>query len=446
MIKKKVFLSAVVVAALFSTLVPATAADNPGIVPKSTWKTKTKTVKIGLVAPMTGIFAVLGVSQRNSMQVVADQINKAGGIGGAKIELVIRDGGLDPVASANHARELAGDASVNMVVGPSISSFYEAAAIYYENAKKISCAPAVAALDFTDYDYGFRSQDFYKDTLKALMAVMQKKAVKSIGMIYEAGATGDAINAYFKAQAGKYGLTYSGWEKITPTATSHNVELQRLVTAGTEGVFISNNAYGAYTAKAAKEIGFEGVLFSGSGAQNIAFHENGGDDFAGTLMAAPNYQWPIRNKKSWKPGYKAHTDAIVKAHGFTTGVKSGATSPNGTAIAGDCVYAFAVAANNARSLNNEKVRDAIEKLDIPSSMTPSGVRIHPGPEHNYYQEDGISVYEWRKDAQGWFTLEVNGVSKPSAKCPESGWFAQTAKGAPLVCQLVAGKLKYRSAK
>jgi branched-chain amino acid transport system substrate-binding protein len=443
--KKKIFSSAMALAVLFSTTMPATAADNPGIVPKSTWKTKVKTVKIGLVAPMTGIFAVLGVSQRNSLQVVADQINKAGGIGGAKIELVVRDGGLDPVASANHARELAGDKSVSMVVGPSISSFYEASAIYYENAKKLSCAPAVAALDFTDYDFGFRSQDFYKDTIKALLVVMQKKGVKSIGMIYEAGATGDAINAYFKNQAGRYGVTYKGWEKITSTATSHNAELQRLITEGTEGVFISNNAYGAYTAKAAKALNYTGLLFGGSGAQNIAFHENGGDDFAGTLMAAPNYQWPIRDKALWQTGYKRHTNAVVKAHGFATGVKSGATSPNGTAIAGDCVYAFAVAANKARSLDSVKVRDAMETLDIPASMTPSGVRIHPGPEHNFYQTDGISVYEWRKDANGWYTIEVNGVSKRKAKCPEAGWIAKTAKGSPLVCKLVSGKLVYRAA-
>jgi branched-chain amino acid transport system substrate-binding protein len=443
--KKKIFSSAIVVAALFSTTMPATAADNPGLVPKSTWKANVKTVKIGLVAPMTGIFAVLGVSQRNSLQVVADQINKAGGIGGAKIELVVRDDGLNPVAAANHARELAGDASIRMVVGPSISSFYEASAIYYENAKKLSCAPAVAALDFTDYDFGFRSQDFYKDTAKALMTVLRKKGVSSFGMIYEAAATGDDFDKYWKNQAGKYGLTYKGWEKITSAATSHNAELQRLIATGAEAVFISNSAWGAYTAKAAKELNYKGVLFSGSGAQNIAFHENGGDDFAGTLMAAPNYQWPVRNKALWKPGYKLHTDAVVKAYGFATGVKSGATSPNGTAIAGDCMYAFAVAANKARSLDSVKVRNAMETLDIPASMTPSGVRIHPGPEHNLYQEDGISVYEWRKDAKGWFTIEVNGVSKLSAKCPEAGWLARTIKDKPLVCKLVSGKLVYRAA-
>jgi len=442
--KKKVIIAAVAATALFGTAVTATAADNPGLVPKKNWNSKADKIKIGLIAPMTGVFAVLGISQRNSMQVIADQINAAGGIGGAKIELVIRDGGLDPVASANHAKELAGDSSINLVVGPSISSFYQGAATYYEAAKKLNCQAAVAALDFTDYKYAFRSQDFYKDTLTGLMTVIEKKSIKKFGMIYEAGQTGIDFDNYYKDQASKYGLTYLGWEKITSTATSHNAELQKLIDKGAEAVSISNNAYGAYSAKAAKELNYKGILMGGSGAQNIAFHETGGDDFAGTLMAAVNYQWPLRDKSLQQPGYRAHVEAVVKANGFATGVKSGATSPNGTAIAADCLYAYAVAANKVRSLDTTKVRDAMEKLDIPAKMTPSGARIHPGPEHNFYQADGISVYEWRKDAKGWYTIEVNGVSRQAAACPEAGWLAKTSAGAPLVCAKISGKLVYRA--
>ena len=442
--KKKVIIAAVAATALFGTAVTATAADNPGLVPKKVWDAKVDKIKIGLEAPMTGIFAVLGISQRNSLQVVADQINAAGGIGGAKIELVVRDDALNPVTAANNAKELAGDSSINMVVGPSVSSFYQAAAGYYEAAKKLNCQPAVAALDFTDYKYAFRSQDYYKDTLTALMTVLQKKKISKFGMIYEAGQTGIDFDAYYTSQASKYGLTYLGWEKITSTATSHNAELQKFIDKGAEAVSISNNAYGAYTAKAAKELKYKGILMGGSGAQNIAFHETGGDDFAGTLMAAPNYQWPLRDKTQWQPGYKAHTEAVVKANGFNTGAKSGATSPNGTAIAADCLYAYAVAANKVRSLDATKVRDAMEKLDIPAKMTPSGVRIHPGTEHNLYQADGINVYEWRKDAKGWYTLEVNGISRQAAACPEAGWIAKTAAGAPLVCAKVSGKLVYRA--
>ena len=443
--KKKVIIAVVAATTLFGTAVTATAADSPGLVPKKVWDSKTDKIKIGLEAPMTGVFAVLGISQRNSLQVVADQINAAGGIGGAKIELVVRDDALNPVTAANNAKELAGDASINMVVGPSISAYYQAAAGYYEAAKKLNCQPAVAALDFTDYKYGFRSQDYFKDTLTALMTVLQKKKISKFGMIYEAGATGEDFNAYYTAQASKYGLTYLGWQKITGTQTSHNAELQKLIDLGAQAVSISNNAYGAYTAKAAKELKYSGILMGGSGAQNIAFHETGGNDFAGTLMAAPNYQWPLRDKSQWQPGYKAHTDAVVKANGFATGAKSGATSPNGTAIAADCLYAYAVAANKARSLDATKVRDAMEKLDIPANQTPSGVHIHPGTEHNFYQADGINVYEWRHDATGWYTVEVNAVSRQAAACPELGWFAKTASGAPLVCVKSSGKLVYRTA-
>ena len=167
------------------SIFPATAADNPGLIPKKAWNSGQSVVKVGLIGPMTGIFAVLGLSQTNSIQVVADQINASGGIGGAKIELVVRDDALNPVTAANHAKELAGDSSISYVVGPSISAFYQGAAATYEANKKLNCQPAVAALDFTDYKYGFRSQDYFKDTLAALMTVLQRKGVTKFGMIYE---------------------------------------------------------------------------------------------------------------------------------------------------------------------------------------------------------------------------------------------------------------------
>ena len=442
--KKKVIIAAVAATALFGTAVTATAADNPGLVPKKVWDSKVDKIKVGLIAPMTGNFAVLGISQRNSLQVVADQINAAGGIGGAKIELVVRDDQLSAANSVTYAKEFVGDSSINFIVGPSVTGNYQAASVSFEAAKKLNCAPAVAAGDFTDYKYGFRSQDYFKDSLTGLMTILQKKGIKKFGMMYEAGPTAGYFDDYYKAQATKYGLTYLPVVNYSPAATSHNIEMQKLIDQGAEAITISNNSWGALSSKAAKELKYKGILMGGSGAQNIAFHEAAGDDFIGTLMAAPNYQWQIRDKAAWQPGYKAHIDAVVAKYGFATGAKSGATSPNGTAIAADCLYSFAVAANKVRSLDSTKVRDAMEKLDIPAKMTPSGVRIHPGPEHNMYQADGINIYEWRKDAKGWYTVEMNAISRQAAACPEVGWFAKTATGSPLVCAKVSGKLVYRA--
>ena len=100
---------------------------------------------------------------------------------------------------------------------------------------------------------------------------------------------------------------------------------------------------------------------------------------------------------------------------LNVGATSGAKSPKGTAIAADCLYAFAVAANKVQSFDPDKVAAAMATLDIPADQTPSGNRIHPGPEHNFYQQDAIHVYEWNVDANGWF---VNEVTKDVAKIAE----------------------------
>jgi len=432
-IKRKLIITALAISAMIASIVPAMAVDRPGLVPHSAWKSGLNVIKVGLIAPMTGVFATLGVNQRNSLQVIADSINAAGGIGGAKIQIVVRDGGLDPVASTNAAKEFAGDSSIGFVMGPSISSFYAGAAPYYEANKKLNCQAGVAALDFTDYKYGFRSQDYFKDDYAQELTILQRKGIKKFGMIYEAGATGSAADSFFQASASNYGLTYLGWQVITSTQTSHDAELQKLINQGAQAVDISNNAYGAYTTQAAADLNFKGILFGGSGSQNIAFQETGGDHFVGTLMAAPNYQFPIRDKSTWMPGYKLHIDAIVQQFGTTTGPKSGSTSPNGTAIEADCLYAYAVAANKARSFDSTKVRDQMAKLDIPATMTPSGVRIHPGTNHNFYSADGISVYQWFKDANGWYTLQVNAVAVLNSRCKIVGWLAHRSNGDPLIC-------------
>ncbi len=450
--KSRLVVGSLAVAAIALSIIPAQAADSPGLVPKGSWNSGVKEITIGLEAPMTGVFAVLGVSQKNSMSIVADQINKAGGIGGATVKIKDLDDGLAPAKAVANAKEFATDDNVKMVVGPSITAYYQAAAPAYEAAKKINCQAAVAAGNFADYKYGFRSQDYYKDDINAMLAVLQDKGVKSFGMIYEAGATGNDFTAYMATVAPQYGMVYIGWQQITSTQTSHNDEVKKFIDA--DAIWISSNAYGALTAKAAKALNYQGLIVGGSGLQNVAFHDAGGADFAGTYMAAPNYQWPVRDKSKWMPGYKAHVDAIVAAYGINTGAIAGATSPKGTALAADCLYAYAVAANKAQSFDAEKVLAAMSTLDIPADQTPSGNRIHPGPEHNFYQADAIHIYKWMKDANGWYTEEqvkdvvqiakVVAATKAKAKagdaCTKAGATAKSAAGKTLKCTKVKGKL------
>jgi branched-chain amino acid transport system substrate-binding protein len=375
---------------------------------QASWSAGTNEIQIGLVAPMTGAFAVLGVSQQNSMQVVVDQINAAGGIGGAKLTIVTRDVGLDPAKAVAAATELAGDQRIKLIIGPSITSFYNATKAIYEQNKMVNCQPAVAAGTFNDLTYGFRSQDRLTDDVEKVLQYLKGQNITTIGEIYEGDDTGKAVNSLLTSVGPKYGISVVGYEQTRADDQTHLPYVQHLAAAG--AIWISSNASGAKTMAAGAEAKYKGVLVGGSGIQNISFLEAAGDAAGGTVFAAPNYQFPIRDRSTWKAGYKAHIEAIESRFGVNTGPKTGATSPKGTAIAADCIYAYAKAADAVQSLDSAKVAQAIANLDLADKDTPSGCGIKPGAAHEFYSLTCIRVYKWQKDGQGWFTTDVTPAS------------------------------------
>ncbi|MEV0973545.1 ABC transporter substrate-binding protein [Microtetraspora glauca] len=367
------------------------------------WNKESGTVKIGLISPMTGPYAILGILQQNSIQVEMDRINQAGGVGGAKLELVVRDSALDPGKAVQAANELVGDGQVRMVIGPSLSAFYNAAKGIYEQNRKLNCQPGVGTGDFSVLKYGFRSQDPNDIGIEKLMQYFQGQGVKSVGLVYEADDTGKAMDGFIRELAPKYGITYRGFQQTRPDDQSHRPYIDKLKDAG--AIVVSSNASGAKTMAAADEAGYKGVMAGTSGLQNVSFLDAAGDLAIGSVFSAVNVQFNIRDQATWKPGYKAHVDTIVKKFGVVEGTKSGAKMPKGTAIAADCVTAFAAAAENAKSLDPDKLAAAMTALDIPNTETPSGNRIKPA-DHEFFHVEDLHIYRWDKDDKGWFITDA----------------------------------------
>ena len=204
-------------------------SDNPT---GATWSAGVSEIQIGLVAPMTGAFAVLGISQQNSMQVVVDQINAAGGIGGARLSIVTRDVGLDPAKAVAAATELSGDQRVKLIIGPSITAFYNATKALYESAKVVNCQPAVAAGTFDDLTYGFRSQDRLDDDVDRMLQYLKSQNITTIGEIYEGDDTGKRVNTLLTSLGPNYGISFAGYEQNNADDTTHLAYVQNLASAG----------------------------------------------------------------------------------------------------------------------------------------------------------------------------------------------------------------------
>jgi len=78
-------------------------------------------VKIGMVDPETGTYAALGASEITGAKLALDQVNRAGGILGRPVELLVEDSAASPGLAVTKARKLVNSDKVNFLMG-SVSS------------------------------------------------------------------------------------------------------------------------------------------------------------------------------------------------------------------------------------------------------------------------------------------------------------------------------------
>ncbi len=97
------------------------------------------TVKIGLMAPLTGAFASEGQDMRKLVELQVEEVNKAGGINGNKVELVVEDDGSTPRSAATAANRLVSK-GVTMVIGTYGSAVTEASQDIYDEAGVVQVA------------------------------------------------------------------------------------------------------------------------------------------------------------------------------------------------------------------------------------------------------------------------------------------------------------------
>ena len=90
-------------------------------------------INIGLMAPITGAFASEGQDMQKICELMTEELNKAGGINGNKVQLVIEDDGSTPRSAATAASRLVA-ADVCAAIGTYGSAVTEASQDIYDEA------------------------------------------------------------------------------------------------------------------------------------------------------------------------------------------------------------------------------------------------------------------------------------------------------------------------
>src|SRR5665647_986692 len=116
MIKRKNLLALLICTAVLFTIILAAGCSS-----KQATQDTSDTINIGAVLDISGPSSSLGIPERDTLQMLTDQLNANGGINGRKIKLIILDNKSDETESVLAAKKLIDTEKVVAIIGSSAS-------------------------------------------------------------------------------------------------------------------------------------------------------------------------------------------------------------------------------------------------------------------------------------------------------------------------------------
>ena len=187
-------------------------------------------IKIGQLVSLTGGAASANAVMVAGVKLAVAEINKAGGIAGKPVDLIVADDQSDPTAAVTSARRLTGLEKVNVVIGPNISQYALATAPVFNETKTTSIAVSGStALTPAFANYLFSYAPPGDVAARAMVAYAQDVLkAKSIAYIGDNGAQAKIAMEAIKAEAQKRNLAITGMQEYEFRATEMTPQMLSL--------------------------------------------------------------------------------------------------------------------------------------------------------------------------------------------------------------------------
>lgn len=337
---KKIALTALT---FLASIALAACSKSPDVTANATGTTIGDTIKVGVNLELTGTVAAYGNAENNGVKLAVQEINKAGGVDGKKIELVTKDNKSENAEASTAATNLAIQSQVNAMIGPATSGAVAAASLNAQKTGVPLLTPSGTqddlTLDTVDgvKKYVFRTtfQDSFQGQVLAQYAYSNLNA-KKVVLYY------DNSSDYAKGIAEEFKEKYQGDIVTTATFASGDKDFQSALTK------IKNLDYdaivmpGYYTetgiiTKQARDMGISVPILGPDGFSDDSFA-----DLAGKANA---------NSVYYVSGYSTKTALSGKANDFIKAYKAKyGSEPNMfAALSYDSVYMIAKAAEGAKT-------------------------------------------------------------------------------------------------
>ncbi len=216
---------------------------------------QSKAYRIGTMQPLSGAAAIIGKTALVGVQMATDRINKAGGINGRPIELIVADYESKPDVGRRKAEKMAVEDNIDAHVGGVLSNVCLACMPVWEEYKIVNMVGVCLDTTMTTNKcsrYTFRPFDYAPAQAVAFAPYLVNKLGKKWHIAYADYAWGQSTRDAYAEQIKKLGGEVVGTTGIpigtadmTPFLSKISGDFDGLfgIFFGKDGVTIGNQAY-----------------------------------------------------------------------------------------------------------------------------------------------------------------------------------------------------------
>jgi len=274
-------------------------------------------IKIGGLFAVTGPPSFLGEPERNTANMVVNQINKAGGIKGRKLKLVFYDTQGDATKAVQAATRLIKEDRVSAIIGPSttgetmaIIGTIEAAGI-----PLISCAAGVKITEPVK-KWVFKTAQNDSLAVERIYDHLRKRNISNVAILTVSDGFGASGREQLKLRAKDAGITIVSDEVYSPNDTDMTAQLVKIRGSKAQAIICwGTNPGPAKVARNAKQLGLNLPLYMSHGVSSKKFIELAGDAAEGITLPSgrvivanvlPKYDQQKKSLLAFVNDYKNH--------------------------------------------------------------------------------------------------------------------------------------------
>jgi len=260
-----------------------------------------RTLKIGVIAPLSGDLSALGLGIQNSVDLAIQQANESGDLGGVTLELAAEDDTATPDVGQQAASALADDEEIVGVVGTLNSSVALSAAPVLNSAGIAMVSPAntnpTLTLGDDSIENPARVWDTYFRTATtdnqqgpfAAEYVFNELGFTEVAIIHDQKAYGEGLSRVFGETFTELGGTVTTTEVINPDEDDFSAVAGAVAATNPQLVYYGGEYPQAGPLSAQlDDAGLTVPLMGGDGIYDGQFIELGGaDGDAATSVGAP---------------------------------------------------------------------------------------------------------------------------------------------------------------